>query len=219
MATIYTFHSHFQYIGNDDEKVFDLIEYFFKTFSQSTQWSASNRSTYIYTAGLMLRKAPASKIKSLIENHVVKFPEWMSAGVLWYANTPESLAALSKMTRSAPHQMYKMNAKMYAKRSAPKADSFNELSKSNGEVDIQQMVELLARWFINGNKDCLDRVLNEMIGPAVKPYMAKFLDEDEHLRNEFKEAKSLSIIPEALEMILEAKRYDTFLKEVLRKWL
>lgn len=49
--------------------------------------------------------------------------------------------------------------------------------------------------------------------------MEKFLDEEYHLRTSFKEAKSVAIVPEALEMVLEAKRYDTFLKELIRKWV
>lgn len=164
MATIYTFHSHAQFVGNDEDKMFELIEHFFKTFSQSMFWSAGNKSTYVYTAGLMLRKAPASKIKTLINAYVLKFPEWLCASSLWYSNLPEAREALAKLTRNGPYHMYKMTAKLFLRKDRPTDEGFNELPKSHGDIEIQKTVELLARWFINGDLNCIQKVLDEKLG-------------------------------------------------------
>ena len=229
MATIYSFHSHYQFIGDDQQKQFELIEYFFKTFAQSQHWSAANRCTYIYTAGLMLRRAPKDKVKTLIDTYVTKFPEWMSAATLWYANIPESRPTLAKLIKSAQYKNYRITAKLYDRRPEPSDTSLNELPISNGEVPVQQMTELFARWFTGGDKQSLQRVLDEKIGLAAKPHIDEILTQMDHLASENKEdmigvytlrnAKQSSVVPEAIDILIEAIKYDTFLKELLRNWL
>nr|QYA18851.1 hypothetical protein KOM_12_583 [Clandestinovirus] len=229
MATIYTFHSHYQFIGDNEQKQFELVEYFFKSFAQSQNWSAANRCTYIYTAGLMLRKAPKDKIKTLIDTYVTKFPEWMCAATLWYANLPESRPTLGKLMKAAPYKLYRITAKFYDRRAAPSDSSLNELPISNGEVAVQQVTELFARWFIEGDKSSLQKVLDEKIGLAAKPHVEEILTQMDRLAAENKEdmvgvytlrtAKQTSVVPESVDILLEAIKYDTFLKELLRKWL